>query len=527
MPHVRRRMRITLDAPAAGIARAARTALTLTEDHDGTLRGPLAGMPETTARLVVTIRSDGPRSPIVELRAEDRSHVPFFRWFVDGQSWIAAKSALATSADTLRNELGAVGELPRRRRSSLVPPVSFTPEQSARLGAVAAVAVIANFCGALLTQNGDAVTDAFDRSDRALGVALAIARAGVLVSIVAIALADRLGRRRLLLWSLAGACVANLAAGLSPTFEVFTGAQLLTRAFVNATLIVAAVAIVEEAPEHARAFSIAMFGLALGIGYGIAVFLLPLADLGTYGWRISFVVSALALFALPVVARHLHETVRYRDVARTGVQRGRVREIFDHAYGARFFVLAATAFLVNVFNAPSSQLTNRYLTREHDYSHSDVAIFRTITAGVPGIIGVVIAGRLAERRGRRPVAFVGILVATIAQMVFFTSDGVALWIGPTISIIAAASAALAIGTLDGELFPTEVRGTSNGLILGIGVAGSAVGLLLATQLRDAVDGLGTAIALCGIAPIVAAVFLVRRLPETAGRRLDEVSPTER
>ncbi len=181
---------------------------------------------------------------------------------------------------------------------------------------------------------------------------------------------------------------------------------------------------------------------------------------------------------------------------------------------------------MNVFSAPSSQLTNRYLTHQHHFSHSDVALFRTATAGVPGIIGVVLAGRLAERRGRRPVALVGIVVGTVAQMLFFTSSGLVLWIGPTISIVAAASAALALGTLDGELFPTEVRSTSNGLILGFGVAGSAVGLLLATQLRHSLDGLGTAIALCGIAPLLAAAFLVPRLPETAGRALDEVSPTK-
>src|SRR6202008_2046711 len=98
--------------------------------------------------------------------------------------------ALATAADALRAELDGTERPPPRRRSSLAPTVPSTPEQSARLGAVAAVAAISNFCGALLTQNGDAVTDAFHRTDRALGVALAIARIGVLVSVVAIALGD-------------------------------------------------------------------------------------------------------------------------------------------------------------------------------------------------------------------------------------------------------------------------------------------------------------------------------------------------
>jgi hypothetical protein len=49
--------------------------------------------------------------------------------------------------------------------------------------------------------------------------------------------------------------------------------------------------------------------------------------------------------------------------------------------------------------------------------------------------------------------------------------------------------------------------------------------VLATQLRDVVGGLGPAIALCGIASLLAAVFVVPRLPETAERRLDDVSPS--
>ena len=75
----------------------------------------------------------------------------------------------------------------------VVPPVPFTTEQAGRLAALAAVALVANFWAALLSQNGDAVTDTFHQTDQALGVALAIARVGVLVSLVAIALADRLG----------------------------------------------------------------------------------------------------------------------------------------------------------------------------------------------------------------------------------------------------------------------------------------------------------------------------------------------
>jgi MFS family permease len=531
MPHVRRSVLVTIDAPPDAVldALAGDTGLTPTADRSdaGTLSGPFTAVPFADTTLAARVEPVGDFSTSLHLEAHGSYPVPFFGWFVGLQAWLAARTELKHLTEVVRARVAGSDPPSPPRRWPIVPPVPFTTEQAARLAALAFVAVVANFCGGLLTQNGDAVTDTFHRSDEALGLALAIARFGVLVSLVVIALADRLGRRKLILFSLGGACVANALAGLAPSFEVFTGAQLFTRAFVNACLVVAGIAAVEEAPEGARAFATAMFALALGIGIGLGVIFLPFADLGNYGWRISFLVSAGALFFLPFIGRQLYETRRYTRLVGQSVQRGRLREVFASTYRARFLLLGLVAFITNVFIAPSSQLTNRYLTRAHDFSNSDVAGFRTVTAGLPGIIGVLLAGRLAESRGRRPVAIVGLLVATALQMVFFiASDDALLWVAPTIAIVAAACAGLALGTLDAELFPTETRGTSNGFLLVAAVAGSATGLVVATQLRDVMGGLGPAIAVCGIPTLIAAVLLVPRLPETVSRSLDDVSPTE-
>jgi MFS family permease len=523
MPHVRRSVLVTIDAPAQAVLDAVAAEV-------GTDRfpAPFTAIPfENTTISVDATCADDDRT-VLRLDAHGEYHVPFFSWFVQFQAWIAARTELTGLA---RQVEARVLERPvpaPPRRLAIVPPVPFTAEQASRLATLSLAALFASFCGALLTQNADAVQDTFDQSDAALGAALAIARAGVIVSLVVVALADRLGRRRLILVALAGACLANGLAGLAPSFAVFTGAQLLTRAFVNACLVVAGIAAVEEAPEGARAFAGAMFALGLGVGVALSVVFLPLADLGDYGWRISFLASAAAIALLPAIGHRLQETLRYTSVVGRVVRRGRIGEVLRGAYRNRFVLLAAVAFLTNVFVAPSSQLTNRYLTRAHDFTHADVALFRTVTAGLPGVIGILIAGRLAETRGRRPVTVIGVLVATAFQMLFFVaSDDALLWLAPTIAIVATASAGLALGTLDAELFPTEVRGTSNGFLLVCGVAGSALGLVVATQLRDVVGGLGPAIALCGIPTLLAAVVLVPRLPETVARTLDDVSPTER
>jgi MFS family permease len=526
MPHVRRSMLIWIEADTEHVRRALTDDLDLVA-RDGTYVGPIRGMPDTTARLAASIIDESPTATQVQLETTSTVRVPFFTWFLRLQAWLGARRALPHAAARLTASAAGTDAPSALKLLPVVPPVAFTPQQAGRLAALAAVALVANFSGALLSQNGDAVTSAFEQSDQALGVALAIARAGVLVSLVAIALADRWGRRRVILVGLLGACAANLLTAFSPTFEVFTGAQLMNRALVNTVLIVAGIAAVEDAPEGARAFATGMYALALGAGFGLAVVLLPFADLGDYGWRISFALSAALVFLLPFIAPHLKETTRYVRVADRRGRRGRLRELFDKAYGARFLLLGLAAFLTNVFSAPSSQLSNRYLTHAHDFSNADVAVFRAVTAGVPGIIGVLLASRLAESRGRRPVTIVGLLVATVFQAAFFLADGtLLLWITPVIAIVAAACAGLALGTLDAELFPTEVRGTSSGFLLVSGVVGSAVGLVLATQLKSFAGGLGPAIALCGIATLIAAVFVVPRLPETADRRLDEVSPSE-
>jgi MFS family permease len=290
--------------------------------------------------------------------------------------------------------------------------------------------------------------------------------------------------------------------------------------------VITAIAVIEEAPEGARAFALSLLGIALGMGFGAAVALLPIADLGHDGWRVPFALSALTVVLVPGIARRIRETRRFtRLVARPSL-RTRLLEPFDRRYGGRFVLLGLLAFLVNVFSAPSSQLTNRYLTKTHDFSNSQVALLRGTTSGVPGVIGVLVAGRLAESRGRRPVMAFGLLIATIFQAAFFLGNGAVLWLAPMVSVIASAFAGIGVGAASGELFPTESRAASNGFLLIAGIAGAAVGLLLAPQLKGLMGGLGPAIAVCGVAPLIAAVLIVPRLPETRARTLEEISPSE-
>ncbi len=493
-------------------------------DDDGSLVGQLFDHDSPGSTLRIGIQAT-PTGSTVRLEGGSIIKVPYFGWLVRLIVWVVARRVLVDWAVRLRAAVAGEPVPPSRHRRTLIP-ATFTADQATRLAVLTAVGAVASFGSALFTQNGDAVTDSFNRSDAALGDALALARIGVLVTLVAASMADRFGRRRMIMVGLGGMCVANLLASVAPSFEVFTASQVFTRAFANATFAITALAVIEDAPEGARAFSFSMLGMGLGMGFGATVFLLPINDLSGDTWRVGFALSALTVILLPSIAHRLRETVRFERLEARTKPKARLREPFDRRYGKRFLTLGAVAFLVNLFSAPSSQLTNRYLTHTHDFSNSQIALLRGATAGIPGVFGVLLAGRLAESRGRRKVIIVGLLVATAFQVTFFLGNGALLWIMPTVSIIAAACAGIGLGTTNNELFPTEARGTSSGFLLVCGVAGAAIGLLAAPRLKDVVGGLGPAIAVLGVAPLIAAFFLVPRLPETRARNLDEISPSE-
>lgn len=523
MPHVRRRMLVMLDAPEADVRAAAHEALGALVDADdpqGRLSVVAPHVPDARVHLRIAAAD---ATTEVEIVGTSDFDVPFFGWALRPLVRAQLRRAVAHAGEVLRAVVAGRPRPPAPRTVVGLPDAVFDRHQSALLATAAAATALAAFGGALYGQNAPFVADSFGASDAALGAALAATRAGVLVSLLATSLADRHGRRRLVLAGAVGVCLTNLVSAAAPTFQTFTALQVLNRGFVNTTAVVAAIAAVEEAPESARALAGAMLGLAGGFGFAFAVLALPLADLGAETWRLSFALSGLSIVFVPRITRHLREGRRFHALVGTGIERGRLREVFAGTYGRRFLLLGLVAFLTNAFNSPSAQLTNRFLADERSFSALDITMFRAVTSGVPGVFGILLAGRLADTRGRRPVALVALVVATSTQMVFFLSAGVVLWASATVSIVAAACAGLAIATLDAELFPTEVRGTSNALLLVVGVAGSAAGLLLAGGLSDPVGGLGPAIALCGIAALVAAAF-VPALPESYGRRLDEVSP---
>jgi MFS family permease len=277
------------------------------------------------------------------------------------------------------------------------------------------------------------------------------------------------------------------------------------------------IAAAEEMPAGSRAYAVSALGLAGAFGAGVASMLLPLADAAPWGWRLLYAAPVVALPLVAAVGRRLPETRRF---ARPHPDAGLA------GHGGRFWLLAVSAMLLAVFATPASFFANRYLLTEHGFSAAAVTAF-TLGTGTPGVIGVVLGGRLADTRGRRPVGAVALAVGTVCAAMVFLSSGGALWAWAVVGSIVGSAALPALGVYGPELFPTGARGRAGGLLALAGLTGSAAGLLAAGFAADAVGRLGPPIAWLAVGPLLVVVLVLARYPETARRTLEELNPEDR
>lgn len=416
----------------------------------------------------------------------------------------------------------------RNRRESFgywwAPPDRLDTRAAMVLGLLAAAQIVDGYLGTVLTQTISFATDEFGQGNSAQGWVLGVARAGVLFSLVTVALADRRGRKTMLVVAGLGSCLFTLLGGLSPDIWTLGGSQLIARGFSTGLGILIAIVAAEEMPARSRAWAASVLVLSAGLGSGIAVNVLRLADLGVRGWRGVYLVGGLGILVIVWVGRRLPETQRFTHAAEVSApvladeERARRRQ--------RLILLAGSAFLLSMFFAPASSFQNDFLKDEQGFSASGISNFTLVTS-TPAGLGVLLGGYLAETRGRRAVGATGLLIgATFATLAYF-SGGVALWILTLLGVVLGGIAVPAMAVYGPEMFGTHDRGRANGIIVTVGVAGSAVGLIFVGQVSERLGEIGPALAILAAGPLIVAWLVLRRYPETAGMELEEINPEDR
>ncbi|CAN5611405.1 hypothetical protein BH10ACT3_BH10ACT3_14300 [soil metagenome] len=479
--------------------------------------------------------SSGTRSFHVDQTLQYRLAIPY--WF-----WLFALPVRRTLPNGL-----APG-----RKPWWSTPDRLSPQQSTMVAAVSLFNLVGGLLYGLLTQFLTFVAgDLGDGSRSEQTTLLAVVRVGIVVTMLVMVFADRVGRRRIAIFAFTTSAALTLVTALAPSLLVVGGLQFVSRNLAIAGLLCVDTIAVEEMPPGSRAMVAGLGTLAYGLGAGIIVMTLPLADLGDWGWRLTFVVAGLSLPIIWHAKRHLPESMRFERLARAragdvvvddqdsavlaaigadlAVESLAPLEATVPPAGApessrvnvwRFVLIAAVFFLLNVFLAPASQLQNDYLRTEVGFSGLMITIF-VLATSTPGGMGVLLGGRVADIRGRRAAIIPGMLAIGIFNAIFFSVVGVPMWIASLLGSLIGGMAAPALGVIAPELFPTAHRGAVRGAVAAIAVGGSVTGLLVSGRMIDN-HGYGIAFTLLAIAPVVGAIVAFA-IPETRGRELEDIN----
>jgi MFS family permease len=460
----------------------------------------------------------------LRLSADYELYVPYFNWAFSGP----VRGSMRRDLKQLARRLDGIDIEPPApaKQPWWAPPETMTTDQIRTVATISLLMALAEYASSLLTQTVNFVAKTYGATDAQLGVVTAVTRVGNLIVLVGGLLTDRAGRRRILLGSIAFVLVASALSAAAPNLATWGFFQVLVNGGTNLAFLVGFIAAVEEAPEGSRTYTIAIVGIAAALGFVVGAVLLPLADLHSEAWRILYAVSVLGFLFLPSASRNLRETHRFEALLVRDAERGRVGEVVDRRYGGRFLLLCLAGFLLYVHFAPQTQLLNRYLGEERGFSGAGILGLRTVTQAGPALVAAYLGGRLAESRGRRPVARQGLLLGAVTGAIFFLVGGPLLWVMLTLGTVGLSFAGPSLEAFGTELFPTEVRGTAGAGITIANVTGSATGLLIAGFLAGPLGSIGTAIAVTAIGPVIVAFALLRYLPEARGRLLDDVSPSE-
>ena len=415
-----------------------------------------------------------------------------------------------------------VGQVIRRRishRGFWSPPDRLDTTQVLVIGLLAAASMSAAFINTLFTQTAEFAADDFGVGDAGVGYAGAIVRAGIIFALPAAILADRIGRRRVVVAVAWIAPILSLMGALAPSFPVLVASQTLGRPMGIALSFLIGVIAAEEMPKNSRAFAISVLAMASGFGAGIAVSSLTLADLGPSGWRYVYVVSAIWCVVALDLARRLPETRRFAATGRD-----------PHAHSPRLdrrrlALLGAVAFIGNIFISPASFFQNSYLSDVRGWDATTIGVF-SLVVGTPAAIGLLIGGRFADTRGRRPLIAIVLPFSTLMVVLAFTFGGPVLWLFSFLAGITGSMAFPAMAVYRSELFPTGNRTRAAGIITALALIGGIGGLLGTGQLVDRGWSYSSVIGMMALAQVVVTIIVLTSYPETAHRELEEMNPED-
>ena len=310
------------------------------------------------------------------------------------------------------------------------------PETLRLLGVISLALLFENFDQAALTAALKQIAAGFAVAEADLGRTLGFVHLGALPAFLLVPFADRIGRRRLFLISVIGISIASCASAFASSIVQFVAMQMVSRVFMVTCSAMAFVIITEEFPAAHRGWGIGIASAVGAFGVALALLLFAAIDWLPFGWRSLYALGILPLLLLPLFRREIRETrrfVRHRgERAADGPLlyglAGWWKPMWDllRAYPGRAAGIGLIAVFASAGHAAVYGFSSYFVQSVHGWAPGRYTAMM-IAAGLVGIVGFPIAGRLADSSGRRRVGFLVLAGFPLFGFAFYQGPG---WVLP-------------------------------------------------------------------------------------------------
>ncbi|MBV8361726.1 MAG: MFS transporter [Deltaproteobacteria bacterium] len=343
-------------------------------------------------------------------------------------------------------------------------------------------------------------------------------------------MADRMGRRRIVMLSLLLTPLCSFAAAISSSAGLFILFEIIAYAGIGATFGSSFVMLAEALPIEKRSAGQGWANLAISTGGGGCVILAPL--LAHYGisWRWLLAAPAAGIMLLPMMSRMLPESVRWEQAAARGASAGsHFYDIFSPAYRWRAVPLIIATMLGEASAAAVATWIYYHAISVVKLSPAQGSAI-LLVGGTISTSGLVLGVRMSERVGRvNSVAILG-LSGIIGVLAFYWGPPTnfawpMLWllVAHTWFATTGRGTVVAANSAVTELFPTALRGTIMGwLTLCVAIAAIAAQVTIAV-LAKPLGGLSNVVGWISLLSIPCVIIWWLFIDETRGLSLEEAS----
>jgi SHS family lactate transporter-like MFS transporter len=355
--------------------------------------------------------------------------------------------------------------------------------------------------------------------ERGWYIALTFLVAGFVIMRVGV-LADRFGRRRMLLGSMVTAPFLVAALAFAPGTLSLLILRTLGFSAAGAASPITGTIVVEESPPRYRGLLTGVLQCAYPLGWFLASLLVPVVY-AAFGWRYAFFVGLIGLPFAWLVWRYLREPPAWHaavaEQAVTGRRAG-VAELFRPEYRYRTLMLLLGQFL-QVFAYGTTFLLTAYFRESRGWSAEDAIHMVGLSYGI-GALGYVAAAVVGEfYMNRRDVIVLWCALGSVAfaAMIWLAHSWWTTAITYCLMTFFFYGATAVIFTFMAESFPAHLRATGVSFSGSFGVnLGIALGPLALSYGIGAFGGWEAAYTVCGVLPVALAALAylgLRRLPQ--------------